>query len=172
MWSLLSSTSRIESRRRTKPSPPSAASVFALRSATQRRTAGESSDSSQRYGSSSATATPGIRWIARRSHRHDRLPIGRRGSLPAMQPATKLERRVVTAAEQALTSRHYVSPLDVLTGIGWVPAGLVTDWRQGRAAPLEAVAAVSADRLVDALEVFHRWAASRGLRGDEVEYVA
>src|SRR5690349_4421173 len=101
-----------------------------------------------------------------------RLPSGRRGSLPAMEPATKLERRVVTAAEQALTSRHYVSPLDVLTGIGWVPAGLVTDWRQGRAPHLEAVAAVSADRLVDALEVFHRWAASRGLRGDEVEYVA
>jgi len=89
-----------------------------------------------------------------------------------MQPATKLERRVLAAAEEALTSRHSVSPLDVLTGMGWVPAGLVTDWRQGRAPHLEAVAAVSADRLVDALEVFHRWAASRGLRGAEVEYTA
>ncbi|MFI5897418.1 DUF2293 domain-containing protein [Actinoplanes sp. NPDC051513] len=89
-----------------------------------------------------------------------------------MQPATKLERRVVTAAEQALTSRRYVSPLDVLTGIGWVPPGLVTDWQQGRAPHLEAVAVVSADRLADALEVFHRWVDSRGLRPSEVEYLA
>jgi hypothetical protein len=89
-----------------------------------------------------------------------------------MQPASKLERRVVTAAEQALTRQHYVSPLDVLTGMGWVPLGLVTDWRHGRAPDLEAVAAVSADRLADALDVFHRWVASRGLRPSEVEYLA
>ena len=89
-----------------------------------------------------------------------------------MQPATKLERRVVTAAEEALTRQRFVSPLDVLIGMGWVPAGLVTDWRQGRKPHLEATAAVSADRLSDALEVFHRWVDSRGLRPSEVEYLA
>ena len=56
--------------------------------------------------------------------------------------------------------------------MGWVPLGLVTDWRQGRAPHLEAVAAVSADRLADALEIFHRWVAGRGLRPSEVEYPA
>ena len=56
--------------------------------------------------------------------------------------------------------------------MGWVPLGLVTDWRQGRAPHLEAVAAVSADRLADALEMFHRWVAGRGLRPSEVEYPA
>jgi hypothetical protein len=94
------------------------------------------------------------------------------GILPRVQPVSKLERRVVTAAEQALTSRRYVSPLDVLTGLGWVPPGLVTDWRQGRVPHLEAVAAVSADRLADALEIFHRWVEGRGLRPSEVEYPA
>ncbi|MCA2216977.1 DUF2293 domain-containing protein [Jidongwangia harbinensis] len=89
-----------------------------------------------------------------------------------MQPASKLERRVVTAAEQALTRQHQVSPLDVLTGLGWVPPGLVTDWRQGRAPHLEAVAAVPTGRLADALEVFHRWVAHRDLRPSEVEYLA
>lgn len=89
-----------------------------------------------------------------------------------MQTASKLERRVVAAAEEALTRQRYVSPLDVLTGLGWVPPGLVTDWRQGRVPHLEAVAAVSADRLTDALEVFHRWADDRGLRPGEVEYPA
>lgn len=86
--------------------------------------------------------------------------------------ASKLERRVATAAEQALARQSYVSPLDVLTGMGWVPLGLVTDWRQGRAAHLEAVAAVPADRLADALEAFHRWVAGRGLVPSEVEYLA
>jgi hypothetical protein len=89
-----------------------------------------------------------------------------------MQPASKLERRVVTAAEQALTRQRYVSLLDVLTGIGWVPLGLVMNWRQGRVPHLEAVAAVSADRLTDALEVFHRWVAGQDLRPSEVEYLA
>jgi len=79
---------------------------------------------------------------------------------------------VVAAAEQALTRLRYVSPLDVLTAMGWVPPGLVTDWRQGRAPHLEAVAAVSADRLADMLEVFHRWVDGRGLRPSEVEYLA
>jgi hypothetical protein len=51
------------------------------------------------------------------------------GSLPSMQPGSKLERRVETAAEAALMRQHYVSPLDVLIGMGWVPLGLVTDWR-------------------------------------------
>jgi hypothetical protein len=89
-----------------------------------------------------------------------------------MQPATKLERRVVTAAEQALSRQRYVSPLDVLTGMGWLPPGLVTDWRRGRVPHLEAVAAVSPDRLADALEVFHRWVRGRELRPSEIEYVA
>jgi hypothetical protein len=78
----------------------------------------------------------------------------------------------MTVAEQALQRQRYVGPLDVLTGMGWLPPGLVTDWRQGRAPHLEAVAAVTADRLVDALEVFHRWVASRGLHPTEVEYLA
>ncbi|WP_305787805.1 DUF2293 domain-containing protein [Symbioplanes lichenis] len=89
-----------------------------------------------------------------------------------MEPVTKLERRVTTAAEEALERQKSVSPLDVLTGMGWVPSGYVTDWRQGRAADVEAVAAVSADRIADALEIFRRWAGDKGLRPAEVEYVA
>ncbi|GID31106.1 DUF2293 domain-containing protein [Paractinoplanes brasiliensis] len=89
-----------------------------------------------------------------------------------MQFASKLERRVVSAAEQALERQRHVSPLDVLTGLGWLPPGLVTDWRQGRVPHLEGVAAVSAARLADALEIFHRWVKERGLRPSEVGYVA
>src|SRR4051812_38219584 len=89
-----------------------------------------------------------------------------------MQPVSKLERRVVNAAEEALRRQRYVSPLDVLTGMGWLPPGPVTNWRQGRAPDLETLAAVSADRIADALDFFHRWVDSRGLRPSEVEYLA
>ncbi|MEU8657291.1 DUF2293 domain-containing protein [Actinoplanes philippinensis] len=89
-----------------------------------------------------------------------------------MQGATKLERRVIAAAEEALGRQRQVSPVDVLTGMGWLPPGRVTDWRQGRAPDLESIAAVSPDRLADALEVFRRWVDSRGLRPSEIDYVA
>ncbi|MEV4707905.1 DUF2293 domain-containing protein [Actinoplanes sp. NPDC049316] len=89
-----------------------------------------------------------------------------------MQSVSKLERRVVTAAEQVLTRQGYVSPLDVLAGMGWLPPGHVTDWRQGRRPHLEGCAAVSADRLADALEVFQRWVEARALQPSPVDYLA
>ncbi|WP_433793982.1 DUF2293 domain-containing protein [Actinoplanes sp. CA-252034] len=89
-----------------------------------------------------------------------------------MQGATKLERRVIAAAEQALARQRQVSPVDVLTAMGWLPPGRVTDWRQGRAPDLESIAAVSPGRLTDALEVFRRWVDGRGLRPSEIDYVA
>jgi hypothetical protein len=89
-----------------------------------------------------------------------------------MQAVSKLERRVVAAAEAALARQRQVSALDVLTGLNWVPPRSVANWRQGQAPHLEGVAAVSADRLADAMEVFQRWARGRGLRPGEVGYPA
>ncbi|MEU4564341.1 DUF2293 domain-containing protein [Actinoplanes sp. NPDC023936] len=89
-----------------------------------------------------------------------------------MQPVSKLERRVITAAEQALTHQHQVSLIDVLTGLGWVSHRQVEVWQQGRVPDLESLTAVSADRITDALEVFHRWVTSRGLRPSEVGYLS
>ncbi len=42
------------------------------------------------------------------------------------------EQRVVKAAEAALQDQKYVSPIDVLVGIGWLPPSTVAAWRQGR----------------------------------------
>src|SRR6266511_1673062 len=72
---------------------------------------------------------------------------------------SKLERRVVAAAQAALAQQRFVCPLDVLTGIGWLPAGRVTDWQRGRVEHLEAVAAVPPQRLATALATFHRFTA-------------
>ncbi|BCY06335.1 hypothetical protein L3i22_014230 [Actinoplanes sp. L3-i22] len=79
---------------------------------------------------------------------------------------------MVVAAERALAKQRHVGPLDVLVGLGWVVPGQIANWRQGRLTHLEAVAAVSPDRIVDVLEVFRRWVAGQGLRPGEIEYVA
>ena len=83
-----------------------------------------------------------------------------------------LERRVAAAAEAAMTREQSVSPVGVLVGIGWLPGGLVDDWRRGRVDYLERVAAVGPDKLAVALEQLRRWAARKGLEPSEVPYVA
>ena len=66
---------------------------------------------------------------------------------------SNLERRILTAADAALRRQQFVSPVDVLTGIGWLPPTLVQDWRRGRVDCLERVAAVDPARLAAALPV-------------------
>ncbi len=85
---------------------------------------------------------------------------------------SKLERRVVAAAQAALAQQRFVCPLDALIGIGWLPAGLVTDWRRGRVEHLEAIAAVPPQRLATALAAFHRFTQSARLTPNEVAYLA
>jgi hypothetical protein len=86
--------------------------------------------------------------------------------------ASKLERRVVDAAEATLTRQKSVAPIDVLVGIGWLPWSWVDTWRQGRVETIEQVAAVRPDRLATALELLRRWAERKGLEPSEVAYVA
>jgi hypothetical protein len=92
---------------------------------------------------------------------------------PASQDlVSKLERRVVAAAQAALDRQKFVCPLDVLTSIGWLPVGLVADWRRGRVDHLEASLAVPPQRVATALAAFHRWAQSTHLQPTEVAYLA
>lgn len=85
---------------------------------------------------------------------------------------SKLEQRVVRAAEAALADRHYVSAIDVLVGLGWLPSTWVDAWRQGRLEYLERAIDVGPGKLSSALRVFDRWAPERGLVPSETAYVA
>ncbi|WP_156795381.1 hypothetical protein [Bradyrhizobium icense] len=49
----------------------------------------------------------------------------------------KLDDRVIRAAEAALTVQKYVSPVDVLVGIGWLDPGTLKRWRQAQVDGLE-----------------------------------
>src|SRR6266436_6138064 len=80
--------------------------------------------------------------------------------------------RVVRAAEAFLEAQQYVSPLDVLVGIGWVDPGTVRRWRQGQIDCLEEAFQTNPSRIAEAMKLFGSWAAAKGLLASETDYVA
>ncbi|SEM97295.1 DUF2293 domain-containing protein [Nonomuraea pusilla] len=83
-----------------------------------------------------------------------------------------LARRVAETAEIALTTRKYVTFIDVVTGLRWLHTRHVDTWRQGRAATLAELAAVDEDRLLATAGLLRDWALAKGLKPVETPYVA
>jgi hypothetical protein len=83
-----------------------------------------------------------------------------------------LEQRVLRAAEAALAERGYVSPIDLLVGLGWLSPARVDEWRQGRIDSLERTMTVNLSKLSTAMQLFRRWAHRRGLVASETAYPA
>ena len=75
-------------------------------------------------------------------------------------------------AETTLAAQHYVSPLDVLVGIGWLDPGAVKRWRQGQIDCLEGVVQANLSRVSETMRLFRSWAAEKGLFASETDYVA
>lgn len=86
--------------------------------------------------------------------------------------ASKLEKRVVGAAEAALAERKYVTAIDVLVGLGWLTRRRVDEWRQGRVDYLERVVLAGLGNISAAMKLFRHWAQERGLKPSETSYVA
>jgi hypothetical protein len=84
----------------------------------------------------------------------------------------KLAHRVSSAAERALAAQKYVSPIDVLLGIGWLNPSTLKDWRLGRVDCLERAVQANLSRLSEAMKLLRSWAVERGLRPSEAQYVA
>ncbi len=83
-----------------------------------------------------------------------------------------LGERVTRAAEAALERQNFVSPLDILEGIGWLDANTVQRWRRGEIACLESVAQTNLSRLSEAMKLFRVWANDKDLTPSETQYVA
>jgi hypothetical protein len=83
----------------------------------------------------------------------------------------QLQRRVEQAAEATLARKKYVSPIDVLVGIRWLPPPVVDQWRQGRLPSLERGIEVNLHKLSTAMHLFRSWAVGRGLVPSETAYV-
>jgi hypothetical protein len=84
----------------------------------------------------------------------------------------KLASRVIKAAETALAAQHFVSPIDVLVGIGWLDPGSVKRWRQGQIDYLERHVRANLPRISEAMKLFRSWATAKGLLPSETQYVA
>ncbi len=80
--------------------------------------------------------------------------------------------RVVKAAEAALAAQAYVSPIDILVGIGWLDASTMERWRRGQVDCLEGAVQVDVQRILEALKLFRSWATGRGLSASPTDYVA
>src|SRR5207249_480586 len=83
-----------------------------------------------------------------------------------------LDERVRRAAEAALAAQGYVSPLDVIVGIGWLDRGTVKRWRQGQIDCLERAMQVNLSRIAEGLRLLRTWATAKELVANETDYVA
>ena len=84
----------------------------------------------------------------------------------------RLERRVARAAEEALAEHKFVSPIDVLCGLGWLHRSNVERWRRGTLVPLEEVVFIEPSRIATAIGLLQAWATERGLDPNERPYPA
>jgi hypothetical protein len=82
----------------------------------------------------------------------------------------RLEQRVGRAAEEALADHTFVSPIDVLCGLGWLHRSNVERWRRGRPACLEDVVFIEPARTEAALAFLRGWATRQGLEPSEHRY--
>jgi hypothetical protein len=84
---------------------------------------------------------------------------------------TRLEERVVRAAEAALSRQQYVSAIDVLCGMGLLLPMHVDSWRKGRVDYLERVIQGNLRKISSSMKIFRRWARDKGLKPSETGYV-
>lgn len=87
-------------------------------------------------------------------------------------PKRSLEERVTLAARAALDKKKFVSPIDILIGIGWLQPGQVLDWRRRRVPCLESVVQTNLHRITMAMKIFHAWAERKGLVPSRTAYLA
>lgn len=85
---------------------------------------------------------------------------------------SKLDGRVRDAAEAALREHKFVTPIDVLLGLGWLAPSHVDAWRQGRVECLEACLGVDPRKVSSAMRTFAEWAREQGLEPTEISYLA
>ena len=86
--------------------------------------------------------------------------------------ADQLEAKVSRVARTVLAEKHYVAPVDVLVGLGWLTPSRVDVWRQGRVRALERIVDANLHKLSSAMRLLRRWAVAQGLQPSETKYVA
>lgn len=84
----------------------------------------------------------------------------------------KIKKRVIQAAETALFQQHYVSPLDVLTGMNLLHPTHIEGWRKGKIPHLEGIIPNNLSKISFAMKCFRNWAVEKGLKPSKTAYLA
>jgi hypothetical protein len=85
---------------------------------------------------------------------------------------SKLEDRVIKAAEAALADRQFVSAIDVLVGTGWLTTPQVDRWRRGQVDYLERLVTANLSKISTVMAALRRWAQNEGLNPNESAYLS
>ncbi len=83
----------------------------------------------------------------------------------------KLMGRVFHACEVVLHQQGYVSPVDVLMGIGFLAPIHVQEWRKGKISYLEGAIQANLKKISFAMKCFRQWAREKGLKASETVYL-
>ncbi len=84
----------------------------------------------------------------------------------------RINKRVIQAAESVLYHQHYVSPVDVLVGLGYLQSVHLQDWKKGKIPYLEKVIQANLSKISIAMKCFRAWARYKGLNPSQTVYLA
>ncbi len=87
------------------------------------------------------------------------------------EPTSKLQSRVVRAAEALLDDKGFVNVLDVLCGMQLLSPNALKAWQLGRIDFLEADIQAGNEKLQRVLVLLNDWAMARGLEPGEAHYI-
>ena len=81
-----------------------------------------------------------------------------------------IETRVARIAEATLAEQQFVTPIDVLIGLGWLAQPNVDRWQKGRITPLDRCIVVDHSKTAAALDALRRWAERKRLEPFDTDY--
>lgn len=82
-----------------------------------------------------------------------------------------LKTRVMEAAETALSSRNYVSVIDLFCGMRLLRSAHVDLWRKGQIQVLEEMIQAGPSKISSSIKIFQEWAQGKGLKQTETQYL-
>ena len=81
-----------------------------------------------------------------------------------------IETRVARIAEATLAEQQFVTPIDVLIGLGWLAQPNVDRWMKGRVTSLDRCVGVDDAKTAAAFDALRVWAQDHGLKPWETDY--
>ena len=82
----------------------------------------------------------------------------------------RMKTRIAGIAETTLAEQQFVTPIDVLIGLGWLAQPNVERWQRGRVSSLDRCVQVDDDKTAAALAALAAWARDRGLQPWDTDY--